>query len=89
MLGNYAPVALVGTPSRPPKWIKPQLTLRWMPGPPGLAAEMMRPYGGAIDIWEVGKMSGRSPQQAGAARSSAAHLDTPAVCGRAAALAPR
>jgi putative SOS response-associated peptidase YedK len=23
--------------------------------PPELAAEMMRPYGGGIDIWEVGK----------------------------------
>ncbi|WP_174826005.1 SOS response-associated peptidase family protein, partial [Reyranella soli] len=23
----------------------------WMRGPPELAAEMMRPYGGAIDIW--------------------------------------
>ena len=27
----------------------------WMRGPPELAAEMMKPYGGAIDIWEVGK----------------------------------
>jgi putative SOS response-associated peptidase YedK len=26
----------------------------WMRGPPELAAEMMKPYGGAIDIWEVG-----------------------------------
>jgi hypothetical protein len=27
-----------------------------MRGPPELAAEMMmKPYGGAIDIWEVGK----------------------------------
>jgi hypothetical protein len=24
-------------------------------GPPDLAAEIMKPYGGAIDIWEVGK----------------------------------
>lgn len=27
----------------------------WMRGPPELAAGMMKPYGGAIDIWEVGK----------------------------------
>jgi len=27
----------------------------WMRGPPELAAEMMKPYGGAIDVWEVGK----------------------------------
>ena len=27
----------------------------WMRGPPELAAVMMRPYGGAIDIWEVDK----------------------------------
>jgi putative SOS response-associated peptidase YedK len=27
----------------------------WMRGPPELAAEMMKPYGGAIDIWEVGR----------------------------------
>ena len=27
----------------------------WMRAPPELAAEMMKPYGGAIDIWEVGK----------------------------------
>jgi len=27
----------------------------WMRGPPQLAAEMMNPYSGAIDIWEVGK----------------------------------
>ena len=27
----------------------------WMRGPPELAVEMMKPYGGAIDIWEVGK----------------------------------
>jgi putative SOS response-associated peptidase YedK len=26
-----------------------------MRGPPELAAEMMKPYSGAIDIWEVGK----------------------------------
>ena len=26
----------------------------WMRGPPELAAEMMKPYGGAIDAWEVG-----------------------------------
>ena len=26
-----------------------------MHGPPGLAAEMMKPYGGAIKVWEVGK----------------------------------
>ena len=24
-------------------------------GPPELAAEMMKPYGGAIEVWEVGK----------------------------------
>jgi len=30
----------------------------WMRGPPELAAEMMRPYGGAIDSWEVGKPVG-------------------------------
>ena len=26
-----------------------------MRDPPELAAEMMKPYGGAMDIWEVGK----------------------------------
>lgn len=26
----------------------------WMRGPPELAAEMMKPYGGAIEQWEVG-----------------------------------
>ena len=26
----------------------------WMRGPPELAAEMMKPYGGAIEAWEVG-----------------------------------
>ena len=26
-----------------------------MRGPPELAAEMMKPYGGAIDIWEVSR----------------------------------
>ena len=30
----------------------------WMRGPPDLAAEMMKPYGGAIDIWEVAKDGG-------------------------------
>ena len=25
----------------------------WMRGPPELAGKMMKPYGGAIDIWEV------------------------------------
>lgn len=30
----------------------------WMRGPPELAADMMKPYGGAIDIWEVGKAVG-------------------------------
>ena len=29
-----------------------------MRGPPELVAEMMKPYGGAIDIWEVGKPVG-------------------------------
>jgi putative SOS response-associated peptidase YedK len=26
----------------------------WMRGPPELAAGMMKPYGGAIEAWEVG-----------------------------------
>ena len=26
----------------------------WMRGPPEIAAEMMKPYGGAIEVWEVG-----------------------------------
>jgi putative SOS response-associated peptidase YedK len=26
----------------------------WMRGPPELAAEMMKPYAGAIEVWEVG-----------------------------------
>jgi putative SOS response-associated peptidase YedK len=27
----------------------------WMRGPPELEAEMMKAYGGATDIWEVGQ----------------------------------
>jgi putative SOS response-associated peptidase YedK len=26
----------------------------WMRGPPEMAAEMMKPYSGAIEAWEVG-----------------------------------
>jgi putative SOS response-associated peptidase YedK len=30
----------------------------WMREPPERAAEMMKPYGGAIDVWEVGAAVG-------------------------------
>jgi putative SOS response-associated peptidase YedK len=30
----------------------------WMRGPPEQAAELMKPYGGAIDVWEVGAAVG-------------------------------
>jgi putative SOS response-associated peptidase YedK len=30
----------------------------WMRGPPELAARMMKPYGGAIEAWEVGSEVG-------------------------------
>ena len=30
----------------------------WMRGPPELAADMMKPYGGEVEIWEVGAAVG-------------------------------
>jgi putative SOS response-associated peptidase YedK len=30
----------------------------WMRGPPELAANVMKPYGGEVEIWEVGAAVG-------------------------------
>jgi putative SOS response-associated peptidase YedK len=30
----------------------------WMRGPPELAADMMKPYGGEVEIWQVGATVG-------------------------------
>jgi hypothetical protein len=48
--GQTAPASPVG----PPLVLEESQFDDWMRGPPEIAAEMMKPCGGAIEAWEVG-----------------------------------
>ncbi len=52
------PPSTAGCHDRMPVVLKESQFDDWMRGPPDLSAEIMKPYGGAIEVWEVGKAIG-------------------------------
>jgi putative SOS response-associated peptidase YedK len=61
---SFAIVTTAAAPSTAPYHDRMPLVIEggqfedWMRGPPELAAEMMKPYAGAIDVWEVAREVG-------------------------------